>query len=213
MSSVQSTKTSAIIVGSLLADVKRLAEVDMFMHTYREEINANTIDDEILTLHEQILGIFGKAAEAYRQAIVHDLKTDKADLDEKHSIILLETINSLHNLVHADNAEMAFTPRIVRCFNCIMFELKNIFEDVVNRWLKFYTKEFWIMLELGITEFSTMDKYVYWTLMTSLEKANPEVKYLREMFIEFIDGVSGKVLHNLTPDRTGHTPHRPRFQE
>jgi len=185
-------ETTSMIDSSLLEDVKRLLEVDKFIETYRDEVGKELEEEEILTLHGKLLVIFGKATEAYKQAVLHDLKSDKADLDEKHSIILSEAVQNMHDLLKDQKAEMEFTPKIVRSFNCIMFELKNIFEDLINRWLKFYTKEFWIMTELGITEFSTMDKYVHWKLMNSLDKVNPEVKYLREMFAEFIDGVSAK---------------------
>ena len=202
---MQASNTTAILAGSLLADVKLLADGDLFAKAFRDEIGGDATDDHVMELRAQILALFREAAENYRQAIVQDLMADKADVDERHSIIVSDTVKSLYTLIHADNVNIEIMSRVVRSFNAIMFQLKNIFEDVINRWLKFYTKEFWIMIELGVIEYSTMDKYVYWKLMTSLEKANPEVKYLREMFSEFIQGISAKVVSWLTLDWNSNT--------
>lgn len=206
-------ESRSILDADLMDGVKRLIDADLFIAKYREDIQRECPDEEVLSLHGELLDTLRKATQAFKQAICENLKIDSTDLDEKSSIILSEAVKSAQKLIHEELSGMKFTSWTMRSFSAIMLELKNIFEDVVNRWLKFYLKEFWIMIELGINEFSTMDQYVYWKLMTTLEKINPEIKYLRDLFADFIQGVSMKVIKKLTVDWHGNFAHRLRFQE
>jgi hypothetical protein len=54
-----------------------------------------------------------------------------------------------------------FTKDILEFATIVAKELKGLLIDVINCWLKFYIREIWTMIELGVNEYPTFNLYVY----------------------------------------------------
>ena len=185
---METPKTDKVIESDDMEQVQNIIEVTRFVKTYSDVQSIGDVKD----FHKKIMKTLNTSIMEYKDAILEGFRLDEPELDLKHSEILIRTIQLWGILLEEDHTAH-LKPALVRVTNLIFFELKNLFEDIVNRWMKFYLREFWVMLELGVTEFTTMDKFVYHMLVDHSNKVKTKSPLLTSFYVDFIQCTSRKV--------------------
>jgi hypothetical protein len=190
---METPKTTPIINSEEEDDLNHLFDLNSFLEYTKNQSFVGSSEPERAVFHRKFYGMVKSAIDKYEKDILEALDDEKCSLDEKHALIIQATLEGVGNMTPDVPEAVEFRNKASRAINVVLFELKNLFEDVVNRWMKFYIKEFWIMLELGITEFATMDKYVQHQIIAGSNKLNSRVIVLKELLTQFIQVVSRKV--------------------
>jgi hypothetical protein len=149
--------------------------------------------DTLDSLYLSLVEMTKRETLSYRDMILEALDQDQTDLTLKHAKLLSQAIEEVGSWLGDISAPWEMKQVILSSVNYIFIELKNLFEQLVARWVSFYIKEFWIMLELGITEFSTMQLYVMEQTVAKSFSDHFQYPSIRELFSTFIEGISRKV--------------------
>ena len=186
-------KTASIISQEDSEEICRLLDIKEFLSETKDFHELGETEEAKTIFHQKLCTIVEEAVMSYQSTILKALDYDTCKIDEEHANIIAKALEELIKMFPDVSGGSDLKSRICRSVNLLLFELKNIFEDVINRWIKFYIREFWIMLELGITEFSTMNKYVEDAIAQGSNKLNKIQGLLNELILAFIRGVSRKV--------------------
>lgn len=184
------SKASLVSGGDLQAYLENFSHSKRFEQAFGLGLDAQVVQEA----HLLVLEGLRRSSRDYSKAILQSFDNEKADLDESHQSALEEAIHRLETDLDSKLSQAStLVSNFKNSLNMLLFEIKMTLEKMINRWLKFYTREFWVMVELGINEFDTMDKYVCSVLKAEVETNFSDSSLARELLDQSIETVSRKV--------------------
>lgn len=177
----------------ILVRLRVLSHKELFAAAIGKPQGSELAHSDLDLVHKEYLNIIEEASKAYQQSIVEHVLKKKYEIDEKLSEIQATASKAINELCIKHKLDQNSSSEISGILGLVLFQLKHEFEWVINRWLKFYTREFWVMVELGIDQFSVMDRYLVSKLVDEIHAEFSENKYVLELIIRFASTITEPV--------------------
>jgi hypothetical protein len=193
MQSITESKKLGFISLEAQKQLRNLTDQGLFILSLTKSLETIPDIEVISSVQNQTLNIFKEASKAYEDSILSCLDKKDVDLDEKLSEILIESSTKLREVLEPHTVDQSAISQYSSLLPVVLFTLKACLESVIDRWLKFYEREFWVMVELGIDEFATMDLYITSGLFEIMLEEKLGCPFVKELVNQTIRSISKKV--------------------
>jgi hypothetical protein len=182
-----------IITETNVGTVSRFLDEKQGLEYLEAQLSAIKKPGEIKILYNSISRMILNTLDEFEEAILSKLQTDSLCFDEELQELSIHLNAGFLKMQTQDKHLEQVLTDATAASALILFEMKAILIEVIERWLKFYLKEFWVMIEIGVKELETYQLYVYEDLKNNLSLFRLKEETVRLRLKKFTKQISMKV--------------------
>jgi hypothetical protein len=182
-----------IINETNLSTVSRFLDEKQGLQYLESQLAAKKKPTEIKILYNTISRMILNTLDEFEDAIVSKIQTDSLCFDEELQELSIHLHAGFKKMEAHDPQLEQVMAEATTASALILFEMKAILIEVIERWLKFYLKEFWLMIEIGINDLETYQLYIYEDLKNNLSLFRLKEETVRLRFKKFTKEISKQV--------------------